>query len=401
MAAATEDREVLYQEGRRVSRPVAALAIIFMGTLVGVDRTTGYAEPLSDDADLLFGGVACEYVDNSEGEDGDLEVMCYRSGIGRFLGTGFAQDDIGKPVFGLTDQDVGLEADSTHYVLVGHIVRYESATAVFTSFEVDPMSARTIQITDAGTLITATDVEGALAEIAEDIDDLSLTTNGKGASIIGIEDAATKITATTVEGALAEIAAELDDFQSVANGKGASKVAIEDAGTLITATTVEGALAEIAEDIDDLSLTTNGKGASIIGIEDSATKITATTVEGALAEIAAELDDFQSVANGKGASKVAIEDAGNHLVGTTVEAALAQVAPHAWFWTASRNGTGAPENIAHGLGRIPFVIVIPLDGHDGAGAPGDKFPTITEGVHTDTDVIVTCPAGGKYKIAAM
>ena len=124
-------------------------------------------------------------------------------------------------------------------------------------------------------------------------------------------------------------------------------------------------------------------------------------MEGALAEIAAEIDDFQAVTTGKGASKVGIEDAGGHLVGTTVEAALAQVAPHNWFWTASRNGTGAEESIPHNLGRVPFVIPIPLDGHNGAGAPGSQFPTLVEGAHTDTNVLITCPAGGKYKIIAM
>lgn len=58
----------------------------------------------------------------------------------------------------------------------------------------------------------------AISDIYKDVDagfvqheaDLASTANGKGASLIGIEDAAAAITATTVEGALAEIATKVN-----------------------------------------------------------------------------------------------------------------------------------------------------------------------------------------------
>lgn len=99
--------------------------------------------------------------------------------------------------------------------------------------------ASLVAIEDAGTHFTATDVEGALAEIVED---LAATTNGLGASLVGIEDVATNFTATTVEGALAEIVA---DLAATTATNGASRIGVQDAGTLLTATTVEAALAEI------------------------------------------------------------------------------------------------------------------------------------------------------------
>lgn len=70
------------------------------------------------------------------------------------------------------------------------------------------LGASLIAIRDAGTLITATTVEGALAELAQFKADLGLTTNAKGASLVAIEDAATQLTATNVETALAELAAK-------------------------------------------------------------------------------------------------------------------------------------------------------------------------------------------------
>jgi hypothetical protein len=73
---------------------------------------------------------------------------------------------------------------------------------------------------------------------------LKSTVANLGASVIGIADALTLITATTVEGALAELAQFKADLGDVANAKGASLVALEDAGDFTSETEVEGALAE-------------------------------------------------------------------------------------------------------------------------------------------------------------
>lgn len=92
---------------------------------------------------------------------------------------------------------------------------------------------------------SVTTVSDALATL---ISDLASTAVSKGASLIGIYDVATQITATTVEGALAEIVDTIQqlvvDLASVANAKGASLIGIEDSGNIITGVTVEAALAE-------------------------------------------------------------------------------------------------------------------------------------------------------------
>lgn len=119
--------------------------------------------------------------------------------------------------------------------------------------------------------------------------------HSEGASLIGIEDAANKITATTVEGALAELAAgrvKSADLISQVSGNGSGLVGYSNPGSAyppIAAATVQDVLGWIAlgmTKVSDLASNSNAKGAYLVGIEDAAGKITATTVEGALAELA-------------------------------------------------------------------------------------------------------------------
>ncbi len=147
-----------------------------------------------------------------------------------------------------------------------------------------------------------TDLEGFLASsmavvsALNDAIQLYPTNNhSEGASLIGIEDAGALITATTVEGALAELATgrtKVADLASAAGGLGAALVGFNNGPGYyppISAGTVQDVLANISTTrakLTDLALTTTGNGASLIGIEDAAGKITATTVEAALAELA-------------------------------------------------------------------------------------------------------------------
>jgi len=71
------------------------------------------------------------------------------------------------------------------------------------------------------------------------------------------------------------------------------------------------------------------------------------------------------------------------------------------FCSTEQTGDGLVQSIAHGLAATPsLVLVSATAGHDGASAPGDKLPTLTEGTHTSTNVLVTCDAGAKYKVMA-
>jgi len=60
-----------------------------------------------------------------------------------------------------------------------------------------------------------------------------------------------------------------------------------------------------------------------------------------------------------------------------------------YFYIANQTGTGAAQNIAHGLGVVPrVVLVIPTSG-------GTATYTATS-----TNIVVTCTTAGKYDVMA-
>ncbi|WP_133118655.1 beta strand repeat-containing protein, partial [Maribacter sp. 4G9] len=249
----------------------------------------------------------------------------------------------------------------------------------------DDQTASEVNIADAGGNFTATDVEGALSELAAgSTDDQNLTgatldgsnqlqidieggssatvdlsslvgTDDQTASEVNITDAGGNFTATDVEGALSELAAGSTDDQNLTGAtldgsnqlqidieggtsatvdlsslvgtddQTASEVNITDAGGNFTATDVEGALSELAAgSTDDQNLTgatldgsnqlqidieggssatvdlsslvgTDDQTASEVNITDAGGNFTATDVEGALSELAAGSTDDQNL----------------------------------------------------------------------------------------------------------
>jgi formylmethanofuran:tetrahydromethanopterin formyltransferase len=60
------------------------------------------------------------------------------------------------------------------------------------------------------------------------------------------------------------------------------------------------------------------------------------------------------------------------------------------FVAKQQAGTGASQNIAHGLGAVPAVVLaIPTDGG-----------TVVYGTHTSTNVVVTVTSGKKFDVVA-
>lgn len=181
--------------------------------------------------------------------------------------------------------------------------------------------------TPGGRKVTIANLEASLAvaNMSDAADfatvaDLASTSNGDGASTIGIEDAGTLITATTVEGALAELAANIDTIEAAGYITATlTQEQVEDyvggmltgnTETLITVTyqdadgtidfVVDNDLANYSNANSGfavaatLASTSNGDGAALIGIEDSGGLITATTVEGALAENRTAIDALEA-----------------------------------------------------------------------------------------------------------
>ena len=64
------------------------------------------------------------------------------------------------------------------------------------------------------------------------------------------------------------------------------------------------------------------------------------------------------------------------------------------FKSTEQTGNGSPQNVAHGLGVVPsLVIVVPSNLTGGAYV-------VTEGTHTSTNVVVTVTSGEKYLVVA-
>lgn len=67
------------------------------------------------------------------------------------------------------------------------------------------------------------------------------------------------------------------------------------------------------------------------------------------------------------------------------------------FKSSEQTGTGSSQNIAHGLGVTPsLVLVYPTDTSPATAG----VYVLTEGTHTSTNVVVTVTTGKKFKVVA-
>jgi hypothetical protein len=206
----------------------------------------------------------------------------------------------------------------------------------------DAHDASAISILDTANDFTATDVEGALAELQSDhetdaqnlSDHIADTTAAHAASAISNTPAG-NIAATDVQAALNEldtdkattgsvstVASDLSNHISDASdAHDASAISVADAGGLLAATDVEGALAEIAGEVDTnttaisnhLSDATDAHDASAISIVDAGAYFTGTDVEAALQEAGA---DIAALSAGSGIPGSTFDAKGDLLVGT-------------------------------------------------------------------------------------
>ncbi len=135
-------------------------------------------------------------------------------------------------------------------------------------------------------------------------------------------------------------------------------------------------------------------------------KLAADAVDGT--KLADDAVDSEHIADGAidpaHFAALAVETAAiNNLAVTNGKLAAAAVtkAKAAVFASTEQTATGAAQNVAHGLGAVPaLVLVIPTEGHDGAGAAGTQMPDIAEGAHDATNVVVTVSNGAKFKVFA-
>ncbi|MFS4418828.1 beta strand repeat-containing protein, partial [Maribacter sp. 2307ULW6-5] len=207
-------------------------------------------------------------------------------------------------------------------------------TAVLAAAGTDDQTATEVAVTDTAGNFTATDVEGALAELATgSTDDQALTITG--ANLLTLEDGGT---------------VDLTPFLDNTDDQTATEVAVTDTAGNFTATDVEGALAELATgSTDDQALTITG--ANILTLEDGGTvdltpyldntddqQITAFSLDNTTDVLTLTLEDggtqtvdFTAVLAAAGtddqtATEVAVTDTAGNFTATDVEGALAELA---------------------------------------------------------------------------
>lgn len=99
--------------------------------------------------------------------------------------------------------------------------------------------------------------------------------------------------------------------------------------------------------------------------------------------------------------------AGNFPIGSATQAQLTgdttarvRLNPHSTskpFKSTEQTGTGSAQNVAHGFGVVPSLVIF---------YPSDTSPatigvyTLTEGTHTSTNVVVTVTTGKKFFVVA-
>ena len=179
MAALTHDLNAERSEGIEKGYPMAAATTIYGGSLV-MANASGYAVPGADTASCVFLGVAKERYDNSDGLASAVTAIVKRHGCFIFACTGMAITDVGKAVYLVDDQTVGLAGTTTNDIFCGVISRYISATSVEVDIfpgliapdltahladGTDAHDASAISVLDSGGYTTATNVELALIEM--------------------------------------------------------------------------------------------------------------------------------------------------------------------------------------------------------------------------------------------
>ena len=107
MAALTKDRDTKRREGKWGEYPVLGSTKIYAGSQTCFDAT-GYLVPATDTAGLVYAGISRDYVDNSGGSDGDLYVRVWIGDRVEMTIAGAAITDVGRPVWVVDDQTVGL-----------------------------------------------------------------------------------------------------------------------------------------------------------------------------------------------------------------------------------------------------------------------------------------------------
>lgn len=124
----TKDRNTPYRDGSQIEPPVAAGVKIFAGALI-VANATGFAEPGTTATGKTYLGRAEEYVDNTDGADGDVTVKVKRGAAFQFKNSGsdpVTQASLGKVCYIVDDETVSATDGSSTQSAAGTVIAIDS-----------------------------------------------------------------------------------------------------------------------------------------------------------------------------------------------------------------------------------------------------------------------------------
>ncbi|MCK6521842.1 hypothetical protein L6R49_10425 [Myxococcota bacterium] len=130
MAAATEDRATEARDGKYMAAPITAGGVLLLGVMV-VWASDGYAANGTDTSGVVFAGVVRKEGDNTSGADGDVTGEVHTDGVFKFNHSGLLITDVGKTLYLVDNQTVGLADDTTNAIEVGTLEQWVSSSEVW------------------------------------------------------------------------------------------------------------------------------------------------------------------------------------------------------------------------------------------------------------------------------
>jgi hypothetical protein len=106
------------------------------------------------------------------------------------------------------------------------------------------------------------------------------------------------------------------------------------------------------------------------------------------------LDDLTGYEPALRQGQISDKDGGDIALGSTI--AALQAAVNGKYSSAGHTGTGSSQNIAHGLGVVPSLVLASVYNSDSI----DTW-TVVEGVHDATNLKFTVTSGVGYKVIAL
>lgn len=119
MALTANRYDERFAAGWQLPFPIAAQTTIYKGALVCLNAS-GYLVPAADAAGLRFVGVARDGADNSQGPDGDLEVIVVTQGSIVVAKKNVEQSDVGMNAYCVDDETLDIATEN--HIFAGLIV---------------------------------------------------------------------------------------------------------------------------------------------------------------------------------------------------------------------------------------------------------------------------------------